>query len=203
MTHAIPSSTQPQASAVSAVQLAASACAAQGSAGAGEGAPQSQGGQVVPAGQAGQTQIEAVPEPELGAVAVPVVDDAVPDGTVMVVVAPALHPQLQAGQTAPTGQVGQLHVQVPGSPPALPQVPPAPPLPVPPVPQSQLQAGQRAPGGQAGQPQVQVPPPLLPLPASTEGGGGGQSHLTGGQAPFAGQTSGCTQRQVLGEGARA
>lgn len=123
--------------------------------------------------------------------------------TVIVVVEPFVHEQPQAGQAAPAGHSGQLQVQVPVPPPPVPVDPPAPPVPVthppplppvppPPVPHWQSHGGHASPGEQAGHPQVQVPPP--PLPAST-GGGGGQSHCTGGQAPFAGQASGCTQRQ--------
>jgi hypothetical protein len=171
---------QPHASAVSAAHDLASVYAVQGSGG---GDVQSQGAQAVLAGQAGHSQIgmavpdvavvpgDAVPVPP---VAVPVV---LPAGTVIVVVAPLLHAQLQAGQAVPAGHAGQLQVQVPGTPP-VPEVPPVlvphpPPVPPPPVPHWQSQRGHASPGPHAGQPQVQVPPP--PLPAST-GGGGGQSH---------------------------
>lgn len=202
--HSMVKEVQPHASAVSAVQEAASVCAVQGSAGS---VPQPQGAQAVLAGQAGQPQTDTVAEPLPvfpPGCAVPEPDAAV----VMVVVEPLVHEQLQAGQASPAGQTGQLQVQVPGPPPEpvpppeplappapVPQpplVPPAPP--VPPLPHWQSQGGQASPGRQAGQPQVQVPPP--PLPAST-GCGGGQSHCTGGQAPFAGQASGWTQRQVV------
>jgi hypothetical protein len=180
---AMPSDVHPHWSAVSAVHDLASVYAVQGSGG---GEVQSHGAQAVLAGQAGHSQIgtavpdvavvpgEAVPVPP---VAVPVL---VPAGTVIVVVAPPLHEQLQAGQSAPTGHAGQLQVQVPGLPP-VPDVPPvlvphppaAPPVPPLPFPHWQSQGGHASPGPQDGQPQVQVPPP--PLPAST-GGGGGQSH---------------------------
>jgi hypothetical protein len=194
---AMPSSTQPHAFAVSPAQLAESVCAAQGFAGGGGAVPpQSQGGQDVPAWQAGHAHGVAVPvlEPE-----------ALPEGTVIVVVAPALHAQLHGAHAAPAGHTGQLQVQVP-EPPALPlpspQAPPVPgdpPPPEPPVPppQPQSQGGHKAPGPHAGQAQVQVPPPPGPGPASVEGGGGAQSHLTGGHGPFAGQTRGWTQRQPL------
>jgi hypothetical protein len=122
---------------------------------------------------------KAVPVP---AVAVPVL---LLPGTVMVVVEPFVHEQLQAGQAPPAGHSGQLQVQVPEPPPLVPvdppvavpvpvtHPPPLPPVPPPPVPHWQSQGGHASPGKQAGHPQVQVPPP--PLPAST-GGGGGQSH---------------------------
>ncbi len=212
--HSMASEVQPHASAVSAVQEAASVCAVQGSAGG--GAPQSQGAQAAPAGQAGQLQT-MVGDPVLPVPPVTVPDpDAPPvpdDGVMVVVVAPLLQAQLQAGQSAPTGQFGQLQVQVPvplpppvASPPQ-PPVPPLPPVPppplAPPVPQVQSHGGQTSPGRQAGQPQVHVPPPPLPtLPAST-GVGGGQSHWTGGQAPLAGQASGWTQRQVSPDAPRS
>lgn len=191
--HSMLSEVQPQSSAVSAVQEAASVCAAQGSAG---WVPQPQGAQAVPAGQAGQPHTETAPEPPLVVSTGPVVPEL--DGAaVMVVVDPLVHAQLQAGQVVPAGQTGQLQVQVPGPPPD-PVAPPAPvphPPPAPPVPPPhwQSQGGQASPGRQAGQPQVQVPPPV---PAST-GCGDGQSHCTGGQVPFAGQARGWTQRQVV------
>jgi hypothetical protein len=193
------SAAHPQASAVSATQLAASLWAAQGSAGGGGEAPHPQGGHDVPAGQAGQPQTIAPPEPEPEAPPAPDVVFAVPDGTVVVVVAPELQAQLHAAQASPGGQGGQLQVQVPEPLPPPPHEPPEPP---PPPPQSQAHAGHAVPGGHTGQPQVHVPPPLVPPPASTLGGGG-QSHLTGGHGPFAGQTSGCTQRQVLPDVPRA
>jgi hypothetical protein len=170
--------------------------------GSGGGEVQSHGAQAVLAGHAGHAQMGvAVP---VGAVVVPLVVVAgpavpVPVGAiVIVVVAPPVHEQLQAGHAAPAGHSGQLQVQVPGPPP-VPEAPPVlvphpPPVPPPPVPHWQSQGGQASPGKQLGQPQVQVPPPAEPLPASA-GGGGGQSHWTGGQAPSFGQASGCTQRQ--------
>lgn len=164
---------------------------------------QSHGAQEVPAAQAGQAQTGADVVPPLGAPVTPVLA-----GIVVVVVAAALQTQLQAGQVAPAGQTGQLHVQVPlpeptVSPqpppelppePVLPPVPPAPvpPLPVvPPPPQSHAQGGHASPAAQAGQPQVQVPPPVE-LPASWAGGGG-QSQATAGQAPSLGQARGWMQ----------
>jgi hypothetical protein len=211
--HSMLSEVQPHASVVSAVQDVTSVCAAQGSAGG--VVPQPHGEQAAPAGQAGQPQ--TIP----GAEPVPPLLLTVPDpllapeaGAVVVVVAPLLHEQLQAGQASPAGHSGQLQVQVPGPPP-VPVVPPepvAPPLPVappepvlPPLPvvlpqpppgwpQAQSQTGQTSPAGQAGQSQVQIPPPPPALPPSTASGGG-QSHCTGGQLPFAGQASGWTQRQ--------
>ena len=164
------------------------------------------------AGQAGhsQTGIEVAVEPD--PVPLVVAGPAVPvplGGMVIVVVAPSLHEQLQAGQAAPAGHSGQLQVQVPvpvvpipvAPPPPVPH-PPLPPVPPPPVPHWQSQGGHASPGKQAGQPQVQVPPPVEPLPASA-GGGGGQSHCTGGQAPSFGQASGCTQRQPEPDDARS
>lgn len=196
--HTMVTEVQPHASAVSAVQEVTSVCAVQGSAGG--GAPQSQGAQAAPAGQAGQVQT-TVGDPVLPVLPVTVPDpDAPPLPEEVVVVAPSLQAQLQAGQSAPAGHSGQLQVQVPVPlPPPVtspqPPVPPPPPAlpPAPPVPQVQSQGGQTSPAGQAGQPQVQVPPPpALPPSAAC---GGGQSHCTGGQAPLAGQASGCTQRQ--------
>lgn len=197
--HSIVREVQPQSSAVSAVQEAASVCAVQGSAGS---LPQPQGAQAVFAGQAGQPHTDADPPPVLSVGVVLELDGV----AVMVVVEPFVQEQLQAAQASPAGQTGQLQVQVPGLPPApvappdpvappvpAPQPPPAPPAP-PPVPHWQSHGGQASPGRHAGQPQVQVPPP--PLPAST-GCGDGQSHCTGGQAPFAGQASGWTHRQVV------
>jgi hypothetical protein len=175
--HSMVSAVQPQASAVSAAQDLASVYEVHGSAGG--GAAQSQGAQAAFGGQAGQVQTEIDGAPEFVVVAGPVVPLPL-DGTVIVVVAPLLHEQLQAGHSAPTGHSGQLQVQVPVplpvEPPApVPQPPPEPPAPPvpPPVPHWQSQGGQASPGRHAGQPQVQVPPPLLP--AST-GAGGGQSH---------------------------
>ena len=174
----------------------------------GGGEVQSHGAQAAFAGQAGQEQIAVEVWAEPVAVPFEVVagpDVPVPlDGTVIVVVEPLVHEQLQAGHSAPAGHSGQLQVQVPLPPLPVPVVPPAPvavpvaqppplpPVPPPPAPHWQSQGGQVSPGAQTGQPQVQVPPP--PPPASTAGGGG-QSHWTGGQAPFAGQASGCTHRQ--------
>jgi hypothetical protein len=203
--HSMLSEVQRHASVVSPVQELTSVCAAQGSAGG--VVPQPQGAQAAPAGQAGQPQTatgadpllpETVPDP-----------DAPPEpeaGVVVVVAAPLLHAQLQAGQASPAGHSGQLQVQVPGPPPVpvAPPLPVAPPDPVPPVPpvvppqpplgwpQAQSQAGQDAPAGQAGQSQVQMPPPPAPPVA-----GGGQSHWTDGHGPSAGQKNGCTQRHVL------
>jgi hypothetical protein len=177
--HSMVSAVQPQASAVSATQDLASVYEVHGSGG---GVAQSHGAQAVLAGQAGQAQTETAVEPVPVPVVVVVggVFTTVPLwGTVIVVVAPLLHEQLQAGQAAPAGHSGQLQVQVPVPPPApveppapVPHPPPAPPVP-PPEPHWQSQGGQASPGRHAGQPQVQVPPP--PLPAST-GAGGGQSH---------------------------
>jgi hypothetical protein len=160
------------------------------------------------AGHAGQPQTETGPEAEPPLVVAGSFPTAAPPvGTVIVVVEPLVQEQLQAGQAAPTGHSGQLQVQVPlpllpvpvDTPapvpvpvPHPPAPPPLPPVPPPPVPHWQSHGGHASPGKQAGHPQVQVPPP--PLPAFTAGGGG-QSHCTGGQAPFAGQASGCTQRQ--------
>ena len=169
--HSMASEVQPHASAVSAVQEATSVCAVQGSAGG--GVPHPHGAQAAPAGQAGQVQTATVDDPVLPVLPATVPDPEappVPEGAVMVVVvAPSLQAQLQAGQSAPAGQFGQLHVQVPvpvpppvTSPPQppVPLPPPAPPAPPePPVPQVQSQGGQTSPAGQAGQPQVQVPPP--------------------------------------------
>jgi hypothetical protein len=176
--------------------------------GSGGGEVQSQGAQAVLAGQAGHSQmgiagVDDAPELVPGEAVPPPVEDVpvpVPPGTVIVVVDPLVHEQLQAGHAAPAGHSGQLQVQVPVPPPPVDPpvpdtvpVPHPPPLPpAPPVPHWQSQGGHAWPGKQAGHPQVQVPPP--PLPAST-GAGGGQSHCTGGQAPFAGQASGCTHRQ--------
>jgi hypothetical protein len=105
----------------------------------------------------------------------------------------------QAGQDWFGAQTGQAHAQVP--PPVVPPPPPEPvppaqppPLVPPPLKQVQLHGGQVSPGAHAGQPHVQVPPPPGPPPASPEGGGG-QSQATAGQAPFAGQASGCAQVQ--------
>jgi hypothetical protein len=223
VTHRIVTDVQPQASAVSAEQEATSVCEVQGSAGG--GVPQPHGAQAAPAGQAGQVQMATGAEAVLpGAAVLPATvpdPDAPPapvaeGGVVVVVVAPLLQAQLQAGQSAPAGQSGQLQVQVPVPLPPLisppqPLLPPPPPVPPPvvpppppepPVPQLQSQAGQTSPAAQVGQPQVHVPPPPLPAPAST-GVGGGQSHWTGGQAPLAGQASGWTHRQVLPDEARS
>jgi hypothetical protein len=139
VTQAMPSSTQPQASAVSARHAPWSVKAAQGSAGTGAGGSggvaQSHGGQALPAGQAGQVQavlgVGAGAEPTV----VVVTGSAVPLPVVPAPVtptAPLLQPQEHGGQFGPV-QTGQAHVQVPG----LPQVPPPEP-PVPPPP-SQLQ----------------------------------------------------------------
>jgi hypothetical protein len=207
--HSMVSAVQPHASAVSATQDLASVYAVQGSGG---GVAQSQGAQAEFGGQAGQAQtgidgeLDVVPGLVVAGPVVPVPVVPVPlvpvplMGTVIVVVVPLLHEQLQAGHSAPAGHSGQLQVQVPVPVPPPPVAPPAPvthppplPPPVPPPVHWQSQGGQASPGKQAGQPQVQVPPPALP--AST-GGGGGQSHWTGGQAPLAGQASGWTQRQL-------
>lgn len=211
MKHAICSSTQAHASAVSAAQDLASLRAVQGSA----GAVQSQGAQLVPAGQAGQTHTGGGGALVAGAlVAVPLAFPVpvllLP--TVMVVVEAAPQLQLHGAHAAPAGQLGQLQVHVPlpvvapvPVPVVVPQLapvpPPAPPVPVPPpaprpVPQSHLQGGQASPATQAGQAQVQVPPPAL-APPSSRGGGGGQSHATGGQEPSLGHASGWTQPQPL------
>ena len=102
--------------------------------------PQLHGGQAVPAWQAGHAQTTAVPVLELDATPVPDTVVVVPDGTVVVVVAPVVQPQLHAGHATPAGHAGQLHVHVPGLPPPplpLPQVPPVPPPPEPPVPPPQ------------------------------------------------------------------
>jgi hypothetical protein len=210
--HSMLSEVQPHASVVSAVQEVTSVCAAQGSAGG--VVPQPQGAHAAPAGQAGQPQTATGAEPVLPETAPdPAVAPPAPEAAaVVVVVAPLPHAQLHAGQASPAGQAGQLHVQVPGPPPApvAPPLPVAPPDPVllpvvppqpPGWPQAQSQAGQTSPGGQAGQSQVQVPPPPAPpLPVT---GGGGQSHCTGGQAPLAGQASGWTQRQLWPDGLRS
>jgi hypothetical protein len=98
--------------------------------------PQLHGGQAVPAAQAGHAQTTAVPVLELDATPVPDTVVVVPDGTVVVVVAPVVQPQLHAGHATPAGHAGQLHVHVPGLPPPplpLPQLPPVPPPPEPPV----------------------------------------------------------------------
>ena len=201
VTHAMLSEVQPQASTVSAVHAVTSVCAAQGSAGG--FVPQPQGAQAAPAGHAGQPQTATGDDPVLPVSPAPLPVPAVPpvpeEGVVVVVVAPLLHAQLHAGQASPAGHSGQLQVQVPGPPP----VPVAPPLPVTPAvpplqpppgwPQAQSQTGQTSPAGQGGQSQVQVPPPPALPPSGACGGG--QSHCTGGQPPFAGQASGCTQRQ--------
>jgi hypothetical protein len=193
--HSMLSEVQPHASVVSAVQEVTSVCAAQGSAGG--VVPQPHGAQAAPVGQAGQPQTAPGAEPPLPVLLT--VPDAppVPDEEVVVVV-PLPHAQLHAGHASPAGHAGQLQVQVPGPPP----VPVAPPLPVEPVPpphpppgwpQAQAQTGQTSPARQGGQSQVQVPPPpALPPSAAC---GGGQSHCTGGQLPFAGQANGCTQKQ--------
>jgi hypothetical protein len=198
------SEVQPHASAVSAVHGVASVYAVQGSAGV---APHPHGAQAAPTGQAGQPQTDPGPAvvlpllPPLPVLlTVPVAPPLLAGGAVIVVVAPLLHEQLQGAQSAPAGHSGQLQVQVP-----VPPAPLAPPVPVvtpqpPGRPQPHAQAGQASPGGHAGQSQVQVPPPPT-LPPSAAGGGG-QSHWTGGQAPLAGQASGCTQRQLEPEGAR-
>jgi len=194
--HSMLSEVQPHASAVSALQEAASVWAVQGSAGG--VVPQPHGAQAAPAGQAGQPQTVPGAEPVSPLLlTVPGAPPVPEEGVVVVVVAPLLHAQLQAGHASPAGHAGQLQVQVPGPPPvpASPP-PPLPPVPVPqpppvPSPQAQSQAGQDAPAGQAGQSHVQVPPPPPPV------AGGGQSHWTGGQGPLAGQKKGCTQRQLL------
>jgi hypothetical protein len=211
--HSMLSEVQPQASAVSAVQEVTSVCAVQGSAGG--VVPQPHGAQAEPTGQAGQPQ--TIPGAELlpaVLLAVPEVPPAPDDeGVVVVMVAPLLQAQLHAGQASPAGHSGQLQVQVPGPPPepVAPPLPVPPPLPVVPVvpppqpppgwPQAQSQTGQTLPAGQGGQSQVQVPPPPT-LPPSVACGGG-QSHWTGGQVPFAGQASGCTQRQLLPDDPRS
>jgi hypothetical protein len=203
--HSMLSEVQPHASVVSAVQEVTSVWAVQGSAGG--VVPQPQGAQAAPSGQAGQPQTAPVAEP-LPPVSLTVPDaPPVPDeGMVVVVVAPWPHAQLHAGHASPAGHAGQLQVQVPGPPP----VPVAPPLPVEPVPplqpppgwpQAQSQTGQTSPARQGGQSQVQVPPPLA-LPPSVACGGG-QSHCTGGQLPFAGQATGCTQKQPFTDDPRS
>lgn len=186
------SEVQPQASALSAVQEVASVYAAQGSAGI---ASQPHGAQAAPVGQAGQPQTATGADPVLAALPVLLVWSTVPEAppvlagaSVVVVVAPLLHEQLQVAHGAPAGHSGQLQVQVPDPPVPLPPpvpltpVPLTPPVPLPPPvpvaapqpagrPQLHPQAGQDSPGGQAGQSQVQMPPPLPPPPV-----GGGQSH---------------------------
>ena len=98
--HSMLSEVQPHPSTVSAVHEVTSVCAVQGSAGG--VAPQSQGAQAAPTGQAGQPQ--TTPDEDAAPPVLPVpltVADAppVPDaGVVVVVVAPSLHEQLQAGQ---------------------------------------------------------------------------------------------------------
>jgi hypothetical protein len=208
--HSMLSEVQPHPSAVSAVHEVTSPYAVQGSAGG--VVPQPHGAQAAPAGQAGQAQTGTDAEPVLTMVPDPPPEPV--EGVVVVMVAPLLHAQLQAGHASPAGQAGQLQIQVPGPPPVpvAPPLPATPPLPVelvvPPLqpppgwPQAQSQAAQTSPGRQAGQSQVQVPPPPVPLPAST-GGGGGQSHCTGGQLPFAGQASGWTQRQPFTDDPRS
>jgi hypothetical protein len=185
---AMPSDTQPQASAVSALQDCRSACAEQGSA----GWVQSHGAQALPAGQRGQLHTAGdVVEAGAEAAPLPVVD--VPEGTVTVEVAAAPQLQLHGAQAAPAGQAGQAQVQVPVPVVPLPQVePPEPPVPRVPGAQSQAHGGQASPGAQAGQSQVQVLPPPPPEPPVVEGGGG-QSQATGGQAPSFGQARGCKQ----------
>jgi hypothetical protein len=151
----------------------------------------------------------AVPdEPPLAPEAAPPLG-LLPTDIVVVMVVMAPQAQLQAGQASPAGHSGQLQVQVPPPLPPEPQVvpPPDPPVPVappdppapvepaappvPPAPQSHLQAGQVSPGRQAGQLQLQVPPPTAGT-LSVVGGGGGQSQLTVGQLPLAGQAIGWT-----------
>jgi len=175
---------------------------------------QSQGAQAAPAGQAGHTQMGSTTvdpdEPPLAPEAAPPVGPLPPD-IVVVIVVMAPQEQLQAGQSCPAGHSGQLHVQVPPPPPPapgpqaspppdppVPVAPPDPPAPVvpappplPPAPQSHLQGGQASPGRQAGQEQLQVPPPTAGT-VSAVGGGGGQSQLTVGQLPLAGQAIGWT-----------
>jgi len=186
---AMPSDTQPQLSAVSALHDCRSAWAEQGSA----GWVQSQGAQALPAGQRGQlhTVGDVV---GAGAEAVPPPAVAVPAGSVTVEVVAAPQLQLHGAHAAPAGQAGQAQVQVPVPVVLLPQVePPEPPVPPVPGAQSQAHGGQTSPGAQAGQAQVQVfPPPPLDPPVPEEGGGG-QSQATGGQAPSLGQASGCRQ----------
>jgi hypothetical protein len=155
----MPSSIHRHASAVSAAQLVASPCAAQGStrsepagpppiiiviAGApADAAPpmptlpvphaQSQGGQAAPGAQVGQVHAHVPPAPAPPPLQAP----------------PPAHVQAHAGQASPGAQSGQAHVHVP---------PPAPP-PVGGFEQSQATAGQSAPVGQAiGCTQVQPPP---------------------------------------------
>jgi hypothetical protein len=120
--HSMLSEVQPQASAVSAVQVLASVYVVQGSAGV---VPHPHGAQAVFAGQAGQpqTDTDADPPPVFSGGDEVAVADV---GTVIVVVAPFVHEQLHAGQAAPAGHSGQLQVQVPGPPP----VPDEPPVPV-------------------------------------------------------------------------
>ncbi len=151
---------------------------------------QSHGAQLVPEGQAGQTQTDAgdvaagapaVADPA-GAAPLPVAalpvafPPPVPPGTVMVVVEAAPQLQLHGAHAAPGGQAGHAQVQVPlpvafpaplvvPQPPPAPRIAPPPPAP-PPVPQSHLHGGQAWPGAQAGQAQVQVPPPALDPPPS-------------------------------------
>ena len=185
---AMPSDTQPQASAVSALHDCRSAWAEQGSA----GWVQSQGAQALPAGQTGQLHT-AGDVVGAGAEAAPPPAVAVPAGSVTVEVAAAPQLQLQGAQAVPAGQAGQAQVQVPVPVVPLPQVEPPEP-PVPPVPQSQAHGGHASPGAQAGQSQVHVLPPPPPVPPVTEGGGG-QSQATGGHAPSLGQASGCRQPQ--------
>ena len=143
-------------SAVSALQEAASAWLVHGV--SGDGVPQSQGAQAAPAGHAGQAQTGGAVDPDEPpsppTAALPVAP--FPTGMVVVVVAMAPQAQLHAGQAAPTGHSGQLHVQVPppGTDPQLtpasavvPPVPVDPPVPPPvplssPPPQAHLHAGQ-------------------------------------------------------------
>ncbi len=171
--HSMLSEVQPHASAVSAVQDVTSVCAVQGSAGG--VVPQPHGAQAAPAGQAGQPQTATGAElvlPGLPALLTVPEDPPAPvEGVVVVMAAPLLHAQLQAGQASPAGHAGQLQVQVPGPPPlpVEPPVPVTPPLPLEPAvppphpppgsPQAQSQTGQTSPAAQGGQSQVQVPPP--------------------------------------------
>jgi hypothetical protein len=210
VTQAIPSWTQPHASAVSAVHDVASVNLAHGSAGTGFGAggliPQPQGAHAAPAGQAGQPQTEASAAPVEGGLSIVVFTGwavplpVVPEGATPT--APWPQPHAQGGQFGPV-QAGQAqaHVPEPLPPPQVP--PPEPPLP-PPLLQSHAQGGQAWPGPQAGQVHVQVPPPVEPPPVPpVEPPPPEQSHCTAGQSAPAGQTSGWTQVHPPPETSRA
>lgn len=152
------------------------------------GCVQSQGGQLVPAGQAGQAQTlgGGATVPPAGTVAVPAVAlplafpaPVLPALTVMVVVVAAPQLQLHGAHAVPGGHVGQAHVQVP-PPVLLPAPVVVPHAPLPPLP-----------------PPAPVPPPLPPLPMAPPPPPAPvlQSHLQGGQAS-PGAQAGHAQVQV-------